>query len=138
MTLVDTSVWIDFLEGREHWTKNHLKTLLAGGETIAYMDLILLEIIQGVRTAERRDEIVSHFQPFTLLPVSQSAVVDAATIYQDLQREGLRIRSIFDGLIAAVAMRTGARLLHKDRDFDQIARFYALEVVSPDAPSLGL
>jgi len=48
----------------------------------------------------------------------------AAEIYQDLQRKGIRIRSIIDCLIAATAIETGATILHKDRDFDYIAKHY--------------
>ena len=36
MILVDTSVWIDFLEGRDHWTKDRLKQKLNERESIGY------------------------------------------------------------------------------------------------------
>ena len=50
MTIVDTSVWIDFLEGGDHWTKDRLKEYLRDRESLAFTEMILLEILQGIRT----------------------------------------------------------------------------------------
>ncbi|MCB1124841.1 MAG: PIN domain-containing protein, partial [Verrucomicrobiae bacterium] len=57
MTLVDTSVWIDFLEGGNHWTKERLKRLIEDRESIVYTHMILLEIIQGLREKKDRKKI---------------------------------------------------------------------------------
>jgi predicted nucleic acid-binding protein len=129
MTIVDTSVWIDFLEGGEHWTKDRLKEFLRDRESVAFTEMILLEILQGIRTREGREEIEQNFGPFICLEVRRSSVRLAAEIYQGLQRKGIRIRSIIDCLIAAVSIETGARILHKDRDFDFIAKHYPVVVV---------
>ncbi len=131
MILVDTSVWIEFLKGDSHWTKERLKEKIGDRETIAYIDLILLEIIQGIRGRSDRENLELRFRSFVDLPVKRSTVMLAAEIYQDLQRKGIRIRSIIDCLIASVAIETGAVLLHKDRDFDHIARFYPVIVEKP-------
>ena len=48
----------------------------------------------------------------------------AAEIYQELRRKGGTIRSIVDCMISAVAIETGAIVLHKDRDFEYIAEYY--------------
>jgi len=53
MILVDTSVWIEFLDGHKHWTVDRLKEKIHDRETIGYIDMILLELVQGVR--ERKD-----------------------------------------------------------------------------------
>ena len=126
MTLVDTSVWIDFLEGREHWTKDRLKVKLNDRESIAYNELILLEIIQGFRKRKEREEIEKTFSSFICVQHKRSTTLLAAEIFQELQRQGKRIRSIVDCLIAATAIETGATILHKDRDFDFIAEHYPI------------
>jgi hypothetical protein len=126
MILVDTSVWIEFFEGRDHWTKERLKSRIEDRETIAYTDLILLEMIQGVRERRDRECIERKFQSFVELAVNRSTTMLAAEIYQQLQRNGFRIRSIIDCLIAAVAIESGATLLHKDRDFGYISQYYPL------------
>ena len=124
MTIVDTSVWIDFLEGGSHWTKELLKERINDRESIAYTEMILLEIVQGIRKREDRELIQQQFERFIVLPQSRSTTLLAADIYQDLQRKGIRIRSIIDCLIAATAIETGSIILHKDRDFGHIARHY--------------
>jgi predicted nucleic acid-binding protein len=41
-------------------------------------------------------------------------------MYFELRRRGKTIRSIIDILIALTALHHGLRLLHRDKDFDQI------------------
>lgn len=131
MILVDTSVWIEFLEGQEHWTKERLKEKINDRKTIGYIDIILLEIIQGVRERKDREILELKFQSFAELPVRRSTVMLAAEIYQELQRKGITIRSIIDCLISAVGIETGAVILHKDRDFDYIANHFPIIVEKP-------
>ena len=126
MTIVDTSVWIEFFEGGSHWTKDRLKFILEDRESIAYIDFILLEIVQGIRTKKDREKIEKEFNAFVRLEVSRSSVMLAAEIYQELQRKGFRVRSNIDCLISAVALETGAKILHKDRDFDFISDHYSI------------
>jgi predicted nucleic acid-binding protein len=128
MILVDTSVWIDFLEGGNHWTKERLKNKISNRETIVYLDLILLEIIQGVRERKDRERIEERFNTMVCLNLKRSSVMLAAEIFQELQRKGIRIRSVIDCLIAATAIETGATILHKDRDFDRIEEYYPIIV----------
>ncbi len=52
--------------------------------------------------------------------------IEAANIYRQLRKRGFTIRSPIDCLIAALAMRCRLLLLHKDRDYPTIARFYPL------------
>ncbi len=131
MMLVDTSVWIDFLEGGNHWTKDRLKEKINDRETIVYLDFILLEIIQGVRERKDRERIEQKFNTLVCLNLKRSSIMLAAEIYQELQRKGIRIRSIMDCLIAASAIETGATLLHKDRDFDRIGTYYPIIIERP-------
>ncbi|MBC2606298.1 type II toxin-antitoxin system VapC family toxin [Pelagicoccus albus] len=126
MTIVDTSVWIDFLEGGEHWTKERLKEKLGDRESLLYTEMILLEIIQGIRSREGRERIENEFGTLVLAAQKRSTTMLAAEIYQELQRKGFRIRSIIDCLIAATAIETGATILHKDRDFEVIAGHYPI------------
>ena len=128
MTLVDTSVWIDFLEGGDHWAKERLKRLIEDRESIVYTHMILLEIIQGLREKKDRKKIESKFRDLVLAPQKRTTIILAADIYQGLQRKGIRIRSIIDCLIAASAIEIGANVLHKDRDFEYIAKHFPLKL----------
>ena len=52
---------------------------------------------------------------------------EAAEIYRTGRVTGFTIRSPYDCLIAAVAIRNAIELLHSDRDFNTIARFTRLQ-----------
>ena len=126
MILVDTSVWIDFLEGHEHWTKNRLKQRLEERVSIAYIDMIILEILMGLKHQNEREELIRQFTPFVELPVKKSSLLLASEIYQYMQQKGIRIRSMVDCLISAIAIERGATIMHKDRDFDFISEFFPI------------
>jgi predicted nucleic acid-binding protein len=128
MILVDTSVWIGFLEGNDHWTKDRLKEFIAERRSIAYLDMILLEILMGIRSQNEREKLVAGFHGFLELSVKKSTILLASQIYQNLQRKGVRIRSIIDCLIGAVSIETGAVILHKDRDFEYIEQYFPVFV----------
>ena len=58
MILVDTSVWIDYFNGRKSWQTDLLENLLSD-VPIIMGDLILTEILQGFR-ADNDYKMVSH------------------------------------------------------------------------------
>lgn len=128
MTIVDTSVWIEFLAGRDHWTTDLLKRKLLERHNVATIEMILLELLQGIPLREERELLESNFQPFLLLPCTRSTTMRAAEIYQVMRSEGKTIRSIVDCTITAVALQTGATILHKDRDYNHIAQVYPVKL----------
>jgi predicted nucleic acid-binding protein len=58
------------------------------------------------------------------------AFLEAAEIYRSGRRRGYTIRSTVDCLIAAIAIRNGVTVWHKDRDYDSIARYTALRAIT--------
>ena len=52
---------------------------------------------------------------------------EAAHIYRTCRAKGFTIRSSMDCLICATALQHQAWVLHNDRDFDAIARFFPLK-----------
>jgi predicted nucleic acid-binding protein len=53
----------------------------------------------------------------------------AGAIYRACRRAGETVRRANDCLIAAIAIRHDLPLLHRDRDFDAIARHTRLRIV---------
>jgi predicted nucleic acid-binding protein len=129
MTLVDASVWIDFLAARQTPQTVELKRLLSEGHRVYTCGIVLTEVLQGIRhdedyrkTAERLDEL-------KYLPMRRRMFLAAADIYRRLRRRGITIRKSVDCMIAAVAIEYDLPLLHNDRDFDPIAAHCGLKVV---------
>ena len=67
--------------------------------------------------------------PCVELPMSLSLIEHAVDIYRRARRAGVTVRSSIDCLVAACASRHNLTVVHKDRDFPQIARVVAIEQI---------
>ncbi|PPD50217.1 MAG: VapC toxin family PIN domain ribonuclease [Methylobacter sp.] len=127
MVLIDTSVWIDFF--RQPTPTDHvikLKTAL-NFEEVAICDVILMELLQGIRDENQYSLTKEYLLDLPCLPINQSTYLAAAQIYRNLRSRGITIRKSIDCVIAAVALENHCKLLHHDRDFDFIAQHFPLE-----------
>ncbi len=128
MILVDSSVWIEYFRGTEHPSVGKLQKLLATDDSVVITEPVIMELLAGADTPQREEAISRLTNGLALLPVD--AAVDyraAAAISVASRKIGRPVRSLNDCLIAAIALRTGAKLLHKDRDFESIASVTALQ-----------
>lgn len=126
MTLVDTSVWIDFFAGRD---LPHVETLVAkidANDELALCGLVLTEILQGIRSDVAYERTRERLRPLAMLPMDERIFVKGADIYRSLRRRGVTIRRTNDCLIAAVALAYDVTLLHADADFERIGRAFPL------------
>lgn len=122
MIVVDTSVWIDVLNERRSPQATRCIELIEGGEPIALTDVVVTEILQGLRSDREARLVERHLKAFPILRLSNmDDFVLAADLYRAARRAGVTIRKTLDCLIAAPCVRTGAPLLHADADFDQLA-----------------
>ncbi len=133
MVLVDTSVWIEvFRKG----TRFQLDSVANLDDVVTCLP-VLQEVLQGFRDerafALARDAMISF--PVVESPLRTEVVLEAAHLYRTARRAGLTIRSGVDCLIAACAIRNHLTVLHRDRDFDLIARVSSLDsrLVLPSA-----
>jgi predicted nucleic acid-binding protein len=130
--VVDTTVWIDFLEARGTTFDRHLTELLESDAPIALVDIVYCEILQGIR-----DDDVYHRTRLSLLahPILQPRGLEtfevAANLYRTARRRGLSVRRSVDCLIAATCLESSASMYHHDRDFDALARVSSLAIYRP-------
>lgn len=136
MIVVDTSVWIDFLEAKGTSFDLHLTDLIRRGESLALTDLIYCEVLQGIldESAFRRARTILRSYPIFRMH-GLDTFEHSARIYRDCRRRGFTIRKTVDCLIAATCMEAGAELYHNDRDFEVIAKVRDLKIYLPHAPS---
>ena len=123
MYLVDTSVWVDYLRGRDRPHVGFLRDLLSNPVAVGITHLIYMEILQGARDAAAFDRLQSYFGEQRLHSFEDMAAshASAARIYLDCRRRGITVRSAADCLIAQCALESGSILFHHDRDFERIA-----------------
>jgi predicted nucleic acid-binding protein len=131
--VVDTSVWIDVLNENGTPQAERCVQLIEDGEPVALTDVILTEILQGLRTEEEARLVESRLRAFPILRLDglQDFVL-AADLYRSARGAGVTIRKTLDCLIAAPCVRTGAPLLHADADFDRLASCTPLRLWSQD------
>ena len=129
MLIVDSSVWIDGLRGRE--TPQVARLVDTGArEPLGVSDLIIHEVLRGVRGSRRFQEVrdmLLEYQVFLMGGVELA--VKAAQNYRELRRRGITVRGPIDCLIATFCIENGHQLLHNDRDFDQFEQHLGLTVV---------
>lgn len=125
MILADSSAWIDYLRHRATPASAALRAAMLRDE-LRLCDPIVHELLTGARDVANADRIARVIGAFTALPTVSGDWEAAAAIRRTARWQGLTIRSALDCLIAAIAIRTGATVLHNDADFDAIARITAL------------
>ena len=129
MIVVDTSVWVDLLNDRETDRVRRCAELIEDGAPIGLTDVVLTEVLQGLRTDREATLVERHLRAFPMLRLdSLDDHVLAASLYRQARRSGVTIRKTLDCLIAAPCVRTGSPLLHDDRDFDLLASCTALTI----------
>jgi hypothetical protein len=117
MILVDTSVWIDYLNGIQNTHTDVLDSGIVEG-VVAIGDLIFLEILQGIRSD--RDYRITKQTLLTLQQYemfSKGMAEKCADNYRALRRKGITIRKTADVIIATFCIEQKMPLLFLDRDF---------------------
>lgn len=129
MTLVDTSVWIDFFAARNTTQVAVLESSIDQREDLCLCGVILTEVLQGIRDDKQYKQTASILSNLIYLPMDQSTFLLAANIYRTLRSRGITVRNSVDCMIAAVCIEHKTDLLHNDRDFDHIANVFVLQIV---------
>lgn len=130
MILVDSSVWIDYFRGMRTPQAERLDVLL-GTTRIAVGDLILAEVLQGVRDEREFQQVRKTLDSFEQVElVGRDIAIQAAKNFRKLRDLGLTVRKTIDTLIATRCIESNYALLHSDRDFDAFELHLGLHVVS--------
>jgi len=130
MVLVDTTVWIDFFKASSLPHVEVLENLISKSEDICICGIILSEVLQGVRKDSEYKKTRELFENLIILPMHNSIFFRSAEIYRALRRKGITIRKPLDCMIASVAVENEIPLLHNDRNFNPIEKYFGLKTLS--------
>lgn len=129
MILVDSSAWIELLRATGHPAHRTLKRHLDAGSPIATTEVVVMELLAGASSNRDRDRLRQRLLALPQLRLrGMPDFESAADLYRRCRRSGATVRRLIDCLIAAVAIRDGATVLHNDRDFDVLGRHTRLRV----------
>lgn len=129
--LVDTSVWIDYFNGRVTPRTDYLHEVL-GWAPIALADLILGEVLQGFPADadwEEARQVLLRFDSYTL--GGRDLVEQSAVHQRVLRKKGAPLPDEIDCLIASFCIQHNFALLHDDRSFEPFERYLGLKVPDP-------
>lgn len=129
MILVDSSVWIDYFNGKKTSQTDWLDSAL-GNKPIIIGDLILTEVLQGFQSENdfrKAKKILLEF-PFMEM-VGQNMAIKSAANYRLLRKKGVTIRKTIDVMIGTFCIYYHFSLLHDDRDFDPIEKYLKLKTI---------
>ncbi len=132
MIVVDSSAWIEFLRDTDSPVCNAVDRLLDAD--LAVCDAISMEILAGAKDDHHLSQLRGLINRATMLPTTPADFDEAAALYRICRRRGETVRKLTDCLIAAVAIRAGAELLHADVDFATLERHTGLRI-HPDSKS---
>ncbi len=131
MTIVDTTVWIDYLAGTTNphtdWLDREINQ-----QRIGVTDFILCEILQGIQGDSDFDRVRRELSKFEMFATGgEDLAVASAKNYRALRSRGCTIRKTIDCLIASFCLIEGYSLLHRDRDFEPFEKYLGLRIVHP-------
>jgi predicted nucleic acid-binding protein len=131
VVIVDTTVWVDYLRGT-HNPETEWLEIEADRKRLGLTDLILCEVLQGVRSEQEFSQVRTELERFALFETGgEELAIAAARNYRRIREEGLTVRKTIDCLIATFCMSNGHALLHRDRDFDAFEEILGLPVIHP-------
>ena len=129
MILVDSSVWIDYFNGRPTAATDRLDNLLSH-QLLLTGDIILAEVLQGFRRQSdfrRARSLLDKLEYRDML--GRDVAIAAAENYRKLRALGLTVRKTIDVMIATFCIRNSHHLLHSDRDFKPMEQHLKLKTV---------
>jgi predicted nucleic acid-binding protein len=121
--LVDTSAWIELLRASGHPAHVTLRHHLERRSPIVTTEPVIMELLAGTRGRREHSRLRARLLALPRLTLRGLADFEsAAALYRTCRTRGGTVRKLMDCLIAAVAIRENAVVLHNDGDFEVLAR----------------
>jgi predicted nucleic acid-binding protein len=124
--LVDSTVWIDFFDGRDTAQTEKLELCIRDRDDLCCCGFVVAEVLQGIREEKQFTTTRQQFENLIYLDDDRSTFELGATIYRELRRQGITIRNSIDCLIAATVIQQGVNFLENDRDYKFIDGHFPL------------
>lgn len=130
MVLVDSSVWINYFNGKNSWQTEILDQMLSQIPLFTG-DLILTEVLQGVR---KDNEYNKAKEVMGILSCKQMGgyeiAIESAENYRKLRKKGITVRKTIDVIIGTFCINNNIPLLHDDKDFEPMMKYLGLKSIS--------
>ena len=129
LIVVDSSVWIDHFRNYDSAQVRMLRSP-ANRDLIVVGDVVLLEVLQGMRSEPLAASTEHWLRSFIVMPMLDADLaIQAARNYRLLRQRGVTVRKTADLVIGTFCIAHHLPLLHDDRDFTHMERHLGLAAV---------
>jgi len=131
MIFVDSSVWIDYFNGKITSETDYLDDIL-GLKPLVIGDIVLTEVLQGFRADKdykKAKELLLSLPVYEILNKERS--LTCADNYRLLRKKGITIRKTIDTIIATYCIENELQLLFSDKDFKPFVEKMGLKSAIP-------
>ncbi len=124
MILLDTSILIGYLKGREGNRYEALDEIIKTNVPFGINVYVYQELLQGAKDEREYYRLKEYLStiPFYELKNGKASFEKAAYLYFLCRKKGVTIRSTIDLLIAETAIENDLYLLHDDTDFTRLGK----------------
>jgi predicted nucleic acid-binding protein len=130
MILVDSSVWIDYFNGRTTVETNTLDALL-GVEPLGIGDVMLTEVLRGFRSDKDYQTAKKLMMTLSIFDMLGTAMaIQSADNFRLLRKQGITVRKTADVMIATYCIENSHSLLFADKDFLPFVTHLGLKAVN--------
>ena len=109
LVLVDTSVWIDFLQQPRSKIHEEMTRLIQGANRVSTCGLVIQELLQGLKSPQSIQLLRSRLGRLPFFPTRKSTYILAAEIFRKLKGKGVEVQTV-DATIAAIAIENRVSL----------------------------
>lgn len=127
MVIVDTSIWIDFLQDSESIYQERLKNLIGDNNTAVICGIILQEVLQGIKDNKSYEITKQRLSKLPFIDTNKETYLHASALYRTLRSKGITVPSV-DTTIAALAIQNKMPLFTKDEHFTIVAKHFKLRL----------
>ena len=128
MILLDSTVLIDYFNGKTNWQVEILESIL-GKELVVIGDYVLTEVLQGFRSDKEFQKAKTILLSFPCFDIGGKEIaIQSAKNFRYLRKKGKTVRKTIDVIIATFCIENNFTLLHNDRDFYPFVKYLKLKV----------
>lgn len=126
--LIDTSVWIDYLQKASHDLSTKVDEMLSDNE-IYVPKVVIAELIQGAHSEKEMATIKDFIEAFNIIDQQEDTWIKVGKLSYTLKKKG-KTANLTDCYIAAIAKDNGCSILTLDRHFSEIQKEYGIVLES--------
>lgn len=125
--IIDTSVWIDYLQKERSHFSERVDDILLNSD-IYVPKVVMGELIQGAHSNKEINVINFFLNTFHIIGESKDSWIEAGKLSYSLRKKGKTI-NLTDCYIAVIAMGNSCSILTLDKHFKEIQKKHTLKLI---------